>query len=237
MRRIDLPFGFELQVDGLHLNVAKPEAGHQPFRGSREEGGLPARVQVITGRGEDRERVLLREKDFTPAEAEVTGGGGGIRLTGRHRGLVFSQEVKWEEVTMGERRGLMLSRRVVLGIESVEFTAPDHVRLFAMTRWGDLGEGRSYELSTHMGWHLGSAGQWGYRAWVTPCMFDADGPGTDQNYRPSSVHNMGMAEYTAVSWPEARRAVAHVAVSARAPVRERAILPVRFAPLQGGERI
>ena len=208
MLTIDLPLGFELHTDGLHLNVEKPGAAHRYFRKNGNEGGLPVRIQVMTGRGEKRKQNDLFEEDFQAEEPTVREADRLIRLTGRCQGLILTQEVKWEETEVPDVGPcLMVSRRVLLGIESVEFTAPEFVRLLALTRWGDLEEGRSYELSTHMGWHFRAAGRGDYRAWVTPCMFDADGPGTEENYRPSSVHTMGMAEYTVLSWPGERRAV------------------------------
>ena len=209
--KFDLPVGYQLVVSGLSLDIVKSGSNHRPFRSAEGEGALPARIALITaGRGENHKEMLLREKDFSADKPDLKEDGKGLSATGCHRGLRLSQVVYWEEAIVDGRNFLLFSRQVVLSIDSIEFTEPDYVRLLALTRWGNLVKGQSYELSTHMSenfyWEGGK--QRGYEAWVTPCMENADGPCTaTKPYSPSDVHRMGIAEYTVLSWPRKRQAV------------------------------
>jgi hypothetical protein len=197
--------------------MVRPGAdGHQPFREGLSEGGLPARVQVITRVAGELKINELFERDF--GETRVERGlqhpefGEGLRVSGAHRGLRLSQELHWSTVKVEGRELLRVARRVLVKIEQALFTAPEHVRLLALTHWGGLAKDESYELSLNMGWHhhrsFREGGKWKYFAWNTPYMFDADGPvSSHEGYLDANVHIMGLAEYTVLSWPRRRCAV------------------------------
>jgi len=207
---IGLPEGYTLTADGLRINVLKQGGELKPFRQGERDGALPARVEVVTGLGERRQTTVLYEDDFAAEQPQLAADGHGLSVTGRHRGLALTQELKWEEIEVMGHNCLMLSRRVSLVIESAEFPDSDHVRVRALTRWGGLEKDGTYELAAHMGWHYWKDKTWHYKAWVTPCMYDADGPvaaGEGEYYDPATVHTMGLAEYTVLSWPKARLAV------------------------------
>jgi hypothetical protein len=158
----------------------------------------------------------LFEKDFSRARVERglrhPQFGEGLRVSGTHRGLRLSQEIHWSTLRVAGRDVLRLARRALVKIEQALFTAPENVRILALTRWGGLAKDESYELSLNMGWHhhrsMREKGRWGYFAWNTPYMFDADGPSSEhEGYMPANVHCMGLAEYTVLSWPRQNYAV------------------------------
>jgi hypothetical protein len=142
-----LPCGYTLRFEGIGLHVEKTGSSHLYFQSKGKESGLPARVEVVTGRGMERKLLLLSEKDFLADGVKKDKDGLGFRVTGRCRGLTLTQSVRCAEVKIGGRKLLDIARRLTLEIESVEFTAPEYVRLLMLTRWGEKGKGRSFELS------------------------------------------------------------------------------------------
>ncbi|MFC1451734.1 hypothetical protein ACFLSJ_00130 [Verrucomicrobiota bacterium] len=209
--QIALPHDYTLVVDSLSVCVRRDGGDLQPFGRTEDEGALPSRIHVMTRQGAELATEELFEKDFAdirltrPSDTETA-------ISGLHRGLRLSQDLKWTSVSVEGRSILRLSRRVRVHVEDIRFNHSDHIRVLGLTHWGNLARDKSYELSTNMGWHhhrsFRQTGHWRYFAWNTPYMANYDGMVCPhEGYMNTDVHTMGLAEYTAISWPDSRYAV------------------------------